>query len=112
MGAGPGEEGRELMKERILDGCYYPGCEHDHPEGKKFCGCDHKYLRRTPIGSTDAPEREFPESTNSLSGGREGVQTPEREFPESTNSLSGDDDWMDDPAEQESWIAGRIKNLS
>ena len=32
------------MKEKILDGCYYPGCEADHLPDKKFCGSGHKHL--------------------------------------------------------------------
>jgi len=31
-------------KEKFLDGCYYPDCDAPHPQGKKFCGSDHKHL--------------------------------------------------------------------
>ena len=88
---------------KILPGCYYPGCDHDHDPGKKFCGCDHKYL--SPQRQATFPDHPVVPKTDAVF-----THIPGSEDMAWDDEPEGDD-WMDDPVEQESWMAKRLKEI-
>ncbi len=117
------------MKERILDGCYYPECNEPHDPGKKFCDLPHDKAslaarNGNPTARIDRtmepqPAHPFPKNREAtfpdhpITPKDDAVFThiPGSEDMDWDDEPEDDDDWMDDPQEQESWIAQRLKEI-
>lgn len=98
---------------RILPGCYYPGCDEEHPPGKKFCENPHDQAsldarRRAKEGEREAT---FPDHPVVPQKDAEFTVIPGSEDMDWDDEPEDDDAWMDDNEAHESWIAKQMKGI-